>query len=143
MSATNRSCARCKSPLTAARRNRRKKYCGRCEPVVKRETKQKAHDRRVTRNGFTGEDYWRLFEAQGCKCAIKNCRCNGRTKFLSVDHDHKCDKGHDPKDWCRSCVRRLVCSRHNSWLGQSGDDATGFYSLADYLRNPPARRILK
>src|ERR1700748_3253680 len=133
MAVTSRSCAQCKNKLTAKRVGQRKKYCGRCEPIVKREQKQRAHDRRVTRNGFTGEDYWRLFEAQGGRCAIKNCRANGRTKVLAVDHDHKCPLGHDPKDWCRYCVRGLVCSRHNSWLGQSGDDPEVFESLANYL----------
>lgn len=138
-----RKCARCEALLTKQRRNQRKKYCGRCEPIVKRETKLRAHDRRIEKNGFTAEDYWLLFQAQGERCAIAGCKATGRTKFLAVEHDHKCTRGHDPKEWCRHCVRGLVCSMHNGWMGRANDSPEVFDSLAEYLRNPPAKKVLR
>lgn len=114
------------------------KYCAACRTDQKR----RAHDGRVESVDFTGSDYWRLYEAQDGHCAIKGCRANGRTRFLSVEHDHKCTRGHDPKVWCRYCVRGLTCGMHNGWLGKAADDPEVFDSLADYLRNPPARKVL-
>jgi len=93
-------------------------------------------------NGFTGEHYWKLYEAQGGTCAVLNCRANGRTKFLAVEHDHKCDRGHPEKEWCLYCVRGLCCSRHNTWFGNAGDDPQVFLSIYHYLLNPPAQLIL-
>lgn len=143
MAAARRSCIRCKGTLTKSRIAKRKRTCFACEVAAKRESRIKAHDRRVSVNGFTAEDYWAMYEAQGGRCAIYGCKCNGRTKFLAIDHDHHMGCGHDPKTWCRSCVRGLVCSAHNSWLGRANDDPRVFDSLADYLRDWPAKKVLK
>jgi Recombination endonuclease VII len=137
-----RLCKKCNKPLSIPRHKKRKKYCFSCEVAVKKDQKKSRHDKRVTMNGFTGEDYWALYEAQNKHCAVYKCRANGRTKFLAVEHDHKCNQGHDPKQWCRSCVRGLTCSMHNGWLGKAGDDPLVFLSLFDYLVKPPAREIL-
>lgn len=115
------------------------KYCRSCRD----ETKRQAHDRRVEAFGITGEQYWKLYEAQGGRCAIYGCKANGRTKFLSVEHDHKCTRGHDPhKKCCIYCVRGLTCSMHNGWLGKAADDPLVFISLYNYLTDPPARKVL-
>lgn len=137
-----RNCPKCGKPLSKDRLAKRKRKCYRCERAAKRNHRQAAHDHRVTMNGFTGEDYWALYEAQGGRCAIKGCRATGATKFLAVEHDHNRGCGHDPKQWCRQCVRGLTCATHNSWFGKAADDPEVFDSCAGYLRNPPARRVL-
>jgi hypothetical protein len=96
-----------------------------------------AHDRRVSGlYGLRPGEYQRLYLAQGGRCAIKGCRARGIRRRLPVDHDHK--QGlHN-----RRAVRGLLCSTHNQWLGRAGDDPEVFESIAEYLRNPPAQRIL-
>ena len=138
----NPLCQRCKSPLTKARIEKRKRKCFRCEVAVRREGKRRAHDRAVESEDFTAADYWHLYEMQGGTCAIHTCRAKGKSKHLTVEHDHQCPMGHDPARWCRVCVRGLTCSMHNEWIGRTGDDPAIFDSLAAYLRNPPALEML-
>jgi hypothetical protein len=109
---------------------------------VRRESKQKTHDRNIESEDFTAADYWQLYEMQDGHCAVYTCRAQGKSKFLAVEHDHKCEMGHDPSRWCRVCVRGLTCSMHNEWIGRTGDNPEIFDSLANYLRNPPARETL-
>jgi Recombination endonuclease VII len=122
------------------RSNSRYKYC----PSCRQENKSKAHDKRIERFGLPAELYWRLYAAQNGRCAIFACKATGKTKFLSVEHAHNCDRGHDPvKECCEYCVRGLTCAMHNGWLGKAGDDPQVFISLAAYLTNPPAQKILR
>jgi hypothetical protein len=91
--------------------------------------------------GITGEQYDAIYAEQGGLCP--GCRkANGRTKRLSVDHDHSCTAGHPPEVGCPLCVRGLLCGRCNRYLGIIGDDPEILESFARYLRDPPARRIL-
>jgi hypothetical protein len=136
------NCTRCKRPLTKARLEKRKRKCYRCEVAARREQKQQTHDRNIESEDFTAADYWELYEMQGGRCAVYTCRAQGKAKFLAVEHDHKCEMGHEPHRWCRVCVRGLTCSMHNEWIGRTGDNPEIFDSLAEYLRNPPARETL-
>lgn len=86
--------------------------------------------------GLEPGDYERLHEAQGGKCAVSKCRATGKTKKLAVEHDH------DKEYLGRDSVRGLMCGPHNQWIGQAGDDPEVFESLAEYLRNPPAHKVL-
>ncbi len=143
MPQTRLKCHRCGNPLSDARVKARKRNCMPCERLNKKEQAEAAHEKRVCETyGLQPGDYDKLFEAQGGKCAIAKCHAKGLYIRLAVEHNHKCDKGHDPKNGCRFCVRGLVCKSHNKWIGWAGDDPEVFYSLADYLRNPPAQRIL-
>lgn len=81
--------------------------------------------------GLGPGDYERLLEAQGGRCAITGCRATGKTKRLAVDHDHKTGE-----------VRGVLCGPHNQLIGYNRDNPEAFRSLADYLENPPARRVL-
>ena len=135
-------CRRCGRKLTKKQLDARKRNCYLCQFAIRREQKTKAHDRGIESEDFTREDYWTLYHEQGGRCAIFECRATGKSKHLAVEHDHHCEMGHDPKRWCRSCVRGLVCSMHNEWIGRSGDNPKVFDSLADYLREPPARKAL-
>lgn len=93
--------------------------------------------------GITREEYRSLYAFQAGKCAIC-CRATGASKRLAVDHDHKCDTGAHPHQFgCRECVRGLLCSRCNEFLGHIRDDARAGERIARYLRTPPFRLMMK
>jgi hypothetical protein len=73
-------------------------------------------------------EYWRLYEAQGRKCAFPRCRATGKVKRLAVDHDHITGE-----------VRGLLCGPHNFDL--VGKFAADLRDALDYLADPPARRL--
>jgi hypothetical protein len=99
---------------------------------VVRARAEAAHDKRVTKvYGLAPGQYRLLYDAQGGRCAIWGCRATGKARRLAVDHDHTTGE-----------VRGLLCSIHNRLLGQERDQPEAFDSLAEYLRNPPARRVL-
>jgi len=132
-----RLCKRCGKPLSKQRARQRKKYCFRDEIIVKREQSDAAHERRCeSLYGLRPGDYKRLLAAQGGRCPIKGCQARGISRRLSVDHDHKLGFTN------RRAVRGLLCKKHNGMLGDVADDPEVFESLADYLRNPPARKVL-
>jgi len=84
---------------------------------------------------LTPEQYKALLEACGGLCMI----CN-RIKARAVDHDHAHCAG---KTSCGECVRGLLCTRCNVYLGHIRDNPAVGYVLANYLKDPPAKHILK
>ncbi len=81
--------------------------------------------------GITADQYWALYEHQGGKCAICQ-RATGRTKMLSVDHDHKTGE-----------VRGLLCNYCNRHvLGHLRDSVAALLRAVRYLLHPPARKVL-
>ncbi len=94
---------------------------------------------------ITAEQYDRLYDQQGGRCAAVGCDATGATKRLAVDHDHRCCPGATS---CGLCVRGLLCGRHNREIGWNRDKQTGWDSpeyyegVATYLRNPPANWML-
>ena len=90
----------------------------------------RAHDQRVqVTYGLSAGDYGRLYAYQDGRCA--GCqRATGRTKRLAVDHHHATGE-----------VRGLLCGPCNRMVGHFRDDPSTFLRLADYLVNPPARRM--
>lgn len=100
--------------------------------AFKKAAKQRSHDAAVSRTyGLAPGDYERLYESQGRRCAIAGCRATGKSKRLAVDHDHRTGE-----------VRGLLCTPHNRVIGYNFDSPEAFDSLAEYLRNPPARAVL-
>jgi hypothetical protein len=131
-----RRCRRCNRMLTKGRLLQNKMFCGPCEQVNKKASKERAHDRYVANEfGLEPGDYERLYKAQGGKCAIKGCRAKGISKRLAVEHNHKLGN-------TREAVRGLTCGLHNDWIAMAGDDPTVFDSIAEYLRDPPACKVL-
>ena len=124
-----RECARCS-------RNRserfytspRGKVCSSCRKTSRRQAARNTRLRATY--GLSAEDYQRLFEAQGGKCAI--CR-ETRTSNLAVDHCHKTE-----------AVRGLLCARCNSQLLARGarDNPEVLRRAADYLEDYPAWKVL-
>lgn len=95
---------------------------------------QKAQNRERVATGTYGlstGDLGKLRALSGGFCMVYGCRAQGKTRDLSIEHDHV---SHE--------VRGLVCTTHNDWFGRAGDDPAVFMSLALYLLDPPARRVL-
>lgn len=76
--------------------------------------------------GLSIEEYWKRLDDQNRCCAICGQRevwaQNGKTKRLSVDHDHE-----------TGAVRGFLCGRCNSGLGYFRDDPEMLKAAAAYL----------
>lgn len=78
--------------------------------------------------GFTAQDYERLFEAQNGVCAICSRpetvvdSRHGKTKDLAIDHDHK-----------TGAIRALLCSNCNRGLGLFNDDPALLAKAQSYV----------
>jgi hypothetical protein len=86
---------------------------------------------------LTPEDYQKMKIAQNGVCAI--CKKpemavdtrRSKVRDLSVDHDHKTNEN-----------RGLLCHFCNHALGLLKDNPDICRSAAEYLDNPPARKVL-
>lgn len=115
----------------------------RCHTHHKRVSKARSGARKaghINRTyNLTEAKYAELLRAQGGVCAI--CRRVKSTdrRRLSVDHDHSCCSG---KTSCGKCIRGLLCTRCNKYLGHIRDSPESMMRGQDYLLNPPARAVL-
>lgn len=107
-------------------RARRKKYS---------ETRWEAYILKTYR--LTAKAYWDMYTDQGGVCAICQ-RANGRTKRLSVDHDHACC---DKPPTCGECTRSILCGPCNKILGHLRDDPLAGLRIRDYLEYHHLKRI--
>lgn len=107
---------------------------GRCAThwrKVCQERRQKAHEKRVEKvYGLQRGQYEQLYEAQGGRCYICQ-RATGRTRRLSVDHDHR-----------SGYVRGLLCRPCNDLLGHIRDDTLVARRIQYYLQYPPAHNVI-
>lgn len=117
--------------------------CATCHRVAGRRRKRAAGETRTRRvYGITAEEYKALYDAQGGRCY--GCRrATGASKALAIDHNHACTAGHPPKQGCRECVRGLLCSTCNRFIGHLRDSPEAFERFAQYLREPPAQDVLR
>lgn len=65
------------------------------------------------------------------------CPLCDRNQARCVDHDHKCCSG---KISCGKCVRGLICSPCNKFLGHLRDDREAFLRFERYLVEYERRR---
>ena len=103
----------------------------RCNICRKRRTRRTRHDAHLRATyGITIDDYDTMYNLFGGACAI----CGGGTSkhFLATDHDHASGE-----------VRGLLCASCNKVLGSFRDNGETFRRAADYLDNPPSRKVLK
>lgn len=129
-----RPCQRCNRRKTPKRELA--KFCGPCDRVISKEAARRTHDRYLRRTyGITVEEYEAILEAQGGFCYICR-RANGRTRRLSVDHDHKLGSG-------RQSVRGLLCRVCNNLLGHLRDNPELFARAINYLASPPAWNVIE
>lgn len=77
-------------------------------------------DYAVKQYGLTADDFHRMNEEQGGKCAL--CFGDPDSDRLFVDHCHKTGR-----------VRGLLCRRCNFTLGYARDDAALLRRMADYV----------
>lgn len=109
----------------------------RCVTHHRARRKVRAEGRRpaaLRRFGITPEEYGKLYEAQGRRCAICR-RATGATKRLAVDHDHTCCPG--PTS-CGRCVRGLLCGPCNDEMAHARDDPEHFRRAIRYLNEWPS-----
>lgn len=112
--------------------------CATCHrAVLKARREIAAEQRRQKVYGLEEGEYEKILAAQGGVCAI--CLKPPVTKRLAVDHDHKLEL----LVGIRGSLRGLVHGWENTILGRFGDDPERFERAAEYLRNPPARSVLK
>ena len=106
---------------------------------VKKSRRANSHGKYIEATyNITAEQYEAIYIAQGSRCAICQ-RATGATRKLAVDHDHSCCAG--PTS-CGKCVRSLLCKPCNRMLGHMRDDPAMAERAAEYLRNPPGRKVL-
>lgn len=74
---------------------------------------------------LTKQLYLDMLEQQGGVCAI--CKNPPKKNWLAVDHDHNCCPGINS---CGKCVRGLLCSSCNSFIGRVNEDLS---SAINYL----------
>lgn len=104
----------------------------------KRATKAVGHERRVqSEYGLKPGEYGALYLFQGGVCYICQ-RATGKTRRLSVDHDHKCCP---TTPACGKCIRGLVCRPCNDMLGHLRDSVDTVMRVAAYLLAPPMRQL--
>lgn len=98
---------------------------------IKKVRRQAAHEKRVGKvYGLKPGQYEQLYAAQGGVCYICQ-RATGRTRKLSVDHNHE-----------TGYVRGLLCRPCNNFIGHLRDDPELAYRMYDYLVDPPAFRTI-
>lgn len=108
---------------------------------MKDRRKKNAQNMRLNRTyNITQVQYQELYDIQGGVCAICGpmTKRSGKTKRLSVDHDHSCCPG--PKS-CGECVRGLLCSQCNKIVGHFRDNPGCFQRGYDYLIDPPKNKM--
>ena len=99
-----------------------------------KDRRAKAHANHVQRTyGISGDEYLLLKSSQNGTCAICGpwTGRSGRYVSLSVDHNHRTGE-----------VRGLLCRPCNRILGVWRDNPIVFERAAEYLREPPARKML-
>lgn len=105
--------------------------CATHHRAFKKKKRNYNHEEHVKKlYGLTYEEYWKVYEYQGGKCAICQ-RATGARKKLSVDHDHN-----------TGAVRMLLCTRCNRMVGHLRDDPEAFDRGAAALRNYPVTLAL-
>lgn len=73
--------------------------------------------------GITQEQYEQMLEAQGGKCALCPRTEPGGMGSFHIDHCHTTGK-----------IRKLLCTKCNSCLGQADDDPERLEAMAKYIR---------
>ncbi|MFC9231338.1 endonuclease VII domain-containing protein [Streptomyces decoyicus] len=123
-----RQCERCSKNRAERFFTPRGKVCSTCRKATRRASSRNA--RLQATYGLTSEEYQRLFEAQGGRCAI--CQETRRAN-LAVDHCHKSE-----------AIRGLLCQRCNGQLLARGarDRPEVLRRAAEYLEHYPAWKVL-
>lgn len=121
-------CAGCggnKGPKYKAR-----KFCGHCKFTNKKVKSRNAHGKYLEKTyDITREEYDDCWTYQQGSCFFCR-RATGRTRRLSVDHDHLSE-----------LVRGLLCRPCNNDLGHARDQLEYYLRGIIYLMDPPFQRM--
>lgn len=90
--------------------------------------------------GITLDEYDAILLAQGGVCAI--CKKEPVARHFDVDHEHVRGYKNMIPEHKRRYVRGIACWSCNKFRINGHDVASAAAVLA-YLRNPPARKVLK
>jgi hypothetical protein len=116
-------CRKCNQYLDKSKFWGQLTYCKECSKLV-------GHSANLKRFGLTVEDYIDLERSQNGVCAIcKDPEINKRR--LSVDHNHSCCPGSGS---CGKCIRGLLCSNCNTFLGNAKDNVEILKAAIRYLQ---------
>lgn len=80
--------------------------------------------------GIAWEDYLKMIEDQGGRCAICPAEISPDDKSTHVDHDHACCSGQKS---CGACVRGILCQNCNLMIGYAKDNPENLINAAFYL----------
>jgi len=138
-----RQTARAAAELEAAREKHRKRSrdyarahpeasLARCRNWYAKNTTKRREYKRKENYGITQTEWDALFTSQGNCCG--NCRSTdpGTKTHWHTDHDHVSGE-----------VRGILCAHCNRMVGAAKDDIDILLQAVEYLKNPPARKILK
>ena len=133
----SKTCRTCKGSLPLSdftvhtRKNGREYYradCNQCRGAKRRKSYDPDQAKNISLKslyGVTLDDYDRMAEQQGHKCAICNSEDpRGNGSRFAVDHDHKTGR-----------VRGLLCGPCNMGIGKLGDDIALLTAAIEYLKD--------
>lgn len=116
-------CRKCDQYLNKSKFWGQLTYCKECSNLI-------GHSSNLKKYGLTPDDYIDLERAQNGLCAI--CKQpESKKRRLSVDHDHACCPGVNS---CGKCIRGLLCSGCNTFLGNAKDSIEILESAIKYLQ---------
>jgi len=98
-------------------------YCNECSPLLYR-------TRLVEKYGISIEEYHQILKEQNYCCKICGMEESSYRKRLSIDHDHSCCPGTKS---CGNCIRGLLCSNCNMFLGNAKDNVDILRAAIEYL----------
>ena len=90
--------------------------------------------------GITLLEYGKILALQKMGCAI--CGRPPTSKALSVDHKHQRGDAKRGGKEKRPFVRGLLCWMCNTAIGKFRDNSTKMRAAADYIDNPPAKKVI-
>lgn len=131
MTETKRTCKDCGSTTRPAPHPGPR--CHTCNLARRKAVKARNRNARLRKGfGITAEEADEVLELQGGMCICGPWTgYNGKTRPLSVDHDHK-----------TGLIRGRLCKHCNDLLGRVRDDPEYFRAMLRYLDNPPAVQAL-
>lgn len=129
-----RVCERCGKNRNLGRYvGTRGRVCDVCRKAGSRASARARHLQ--TTYEITPDEYAAIVSRQGNVCAI----CGGSRPYnLAVDHDHAIAE----QFGVRASIRGALCKRCNKLLRDVRDNSQLLRAAAEYLSNPPAKKVL-
>jgi hypothetical protein len=124
-----RCCYKCGAGVTVAPNTPGRVVCDPCRVDPRKGRTEIERQRVYRRYGITEDDYNRMLDEQGGRCAICATDEPGK-KSWCIDHDHE-----------TGAVRGLLCSLCNVGIGNLRDDTDILRSAVSYLERHQSQRL--